>query len=79
MLQRFLAWLRLNWARNWLANGGRMDWRGRSWLAPTLEFNDLRTGAEAVLNERSRSSSLAALVIRQARRIMLRGFKLTGF
>lgn len=46
MLWRFAAWLRLNGARNWLADGSPIDWSRRSWHARTLDFADLRAVAE---------------------------------
>jgi len=42
MLQRLLAWLRLNWARNALADGFRAQMQSGSWLAAELELDDLR-------------------------------------
>jgi len=46
MLQRLLAWLRLNWARNALADGFRVQMQGGSWLAAEVELDDLRKVVE---------------------------------
>jgi len=42
MFQRLSAWLRLNWARNALADGFRVQMQSGSWLAAELELADLQ-------------------------------------